>query len=151
MTRVSDSVRVAIRSFLGAAGFVGTTALLVAVLVAVIVAACAGPSETPPAAAFTPPPASSAGSGLTASQDLPESPIAGIVTSVDATGLTAVKGFTLRTAQGQDLTFVIGTLDNEKDFPPGHLTEHLAAAAPILVFFKVVDDKLVVYHLEDAG
>ena len=114
------------------------------------VAACSGSDETPPPAAFTPAPTSTTGSGA-ASQDAPESPIAGIVTSVDATGLTQVKGFTLRTATGQDLTFVIGTLDDPVDFPAGHLTEHMAAAAPILVFFKVVDGQLVVYHLEDAG
>ncbi len=36
-------------------------------------------------------------------------------------------------------------------FAPGHLTEHMASAAPVLVFFKVVDGKLVVYRLEDAG
>ncbi len=129
------------------------TAVGVATLVvlAVFVAACAGPSETPPPAAFTPPPAITAGAGASASRDAPESPIAGRVTSVDATGLTQVKGFTLRTATGRDLKFVIGTLDNGDEFPPGHLTEHLAAAAPILVFFKAVDGQLVVYHMEDAG
>ncbi len=46
---------------------------------------------------------------------------------------------------------MIGTLENGDEFPPGHLAEHLAAAAPILVYFRVQDGKLVVYRLEDAG
>jgi hypothetical protein len=125
--------------------------VLVVATLAVVAAACSGAADTPPPAAFTPGPSVTGSPGVSASQDLPESPVAGTVTSVDATGLTQVKGFTLRTQGGQDLKFVLGTLDNQADFPPGHLAEHLAAAAPILVFFKVVDGQLVVYHLEDAG
>ena len=122
-----------------------------------LAAACGTATDTPPGAAFTPPPRSSdvpatAGSpGPVDSADLPESPVAGVVTSVDATSLTEVKGFTLRTTTGDDLTFVIGTLENGDEFPPGHLAEHLAAAAPILVYFRVQDGKLVAYRLEDAG
>jgi hypothetical protein len=127
------------------------------VLLGLLVAACAGAAETPPGAAFTPPPrssdlpATSASAGPLDSADLPESPVAGVVTSIDATSLTDVKGFTLRTTTGDDLTFVIGTLENGDEFPPGHLAEHLAAAAPILVYFRVQDGKLVAYRLEDAG
>ncbi len=130
---------------------------IVLVVLGSLAAACGGAAETPPSAAFTPPPRSSdvpatAGSpGPLDSADLPESPVAGVVTSVDATSLTNVKGFTLRTTTGDDLTFVIGTLENGDEFPPGHLAEHLAAAAPILVYFRVQDGKLVAYRLEDAG
>jgi hypothetical protein len=81
----------------------------------------------------------------------PRSPVAGVVTAIDSQGLDKVKGFTLRTRSGIDLTFVIGKLDNGDEFPPGHLAEHQASLDPILVWFKAEGGKLVVYHLEDAG
>ena len=85
------------------------------------------------------------------SAPIPQSPVAGVVVSIDSQGLAKVRGFTLRTMSGVDLKFVIGLLDNGADFPPGHLAEHQATLQPILVWFKVEDGKLVVYHLEDAG
>jgi hypothetical protein len=123
--------------------------MLLAVLVAILVVGCAAVGETPPPAAFTPPPAASVTPGPSASET-PGSPVAGIVTSVDSSGLTQVKGFTLRSVAGEDLTFVMGTLENGDEFPPGHLAEHMASADPILVFFRPTDGKLVVYRLEDA-
>ncbi len=129
---------------------VGGRLVALALVVTAVLAACSGAAETPPAAAFTRPPVSSAQAGQPTSSDLPDSPIAGVLTSIDATGLTEVHGFTLRTVTGQDLTFTMGTLENGDEFPPGHLNEHLAAAAPVLVYFKVQDGKLVVYRLEDA-
>ncbi len=129
---------------------VGGRLLAVVVIVAAVLAGCSGAAETPPVAAFTRPPASSIQAGAPTASDLPDSPIAGVLTSIDATGLTEVHGFTLRTVAGQDLTFVMGTLENGDEFPPGHLNEHLAAVAPVLVYFKVEDGKLVVYRLEDA-
>lgn len=123
---------------------------LLAAALAILGASCAGAGETPPAAAFTPGPSQVGTTGVSASPVIPDSPIAGIVTSVDATGLTEVKGFTLRTSGGEDLTFVIGSLDNGDEFRPGHLTEHMATAGPILVSFKVVDGRLIVFHMDDA-
>jgi hypothetical protein len=81
----------------------------------------------------------------------PRSPVAGVITSIDSQGVAKVKGFTLRTRSGVDLTFVIGQLDNGVEFPPGHLAEHQASLEPVLVYFKAEGGKLVVYHLEDAG
>jgi hypothetical protein len=81
----------------------------------------------------------------------PRSPVAGVITAIDSQGLDKVKGFTLRTRSGIDLTFVIGQLDNGVEFPPGHLAEHQASLEPVLVYFKVEGGRLVVYHLEDAG
>jgi hypothetical protein len=81
----------------------------------------------------------------------PRSPVAGVVTSIDSQGLDKVKGFTLRTRSGIELTFVIGQLDNGAEFPPGHLAEHQASLEPVLVYFKVEGGNRVVYHLEDAG
>ena len=85
------------------------------------------------------------------SAPVPQSPVAGVVVAIDSQGLDKVRGFTLRSRSGVDLKFVIGVLDNGADFPPGHLAEHQATLQPILVWFKVEDGKLVVYHLEDAG
>lgn len=122
-----------------------------AVALALVLAACAGAASTSSPVELTFAPASPAGSDASASQEIPGSPIVGVVTSIDSAGLDKVRGFTIQAVNGSTFTFVIGTLDNGADFPPGHLAEHMAAAAPVLVFFKVVDGKFVVYHLEDAG
>ena len=120
------------------------------IALAVVVVACAGAAETPPSAAFTPPPRTSSSAEPSASEEVPGSPIAGVVTAVDSAGLSEVKGFTLRTVGGEDLKFVLGTLENGTEFPPGHLAEHMAAADPILVYFRPENGALVVYRLEDA-
>jgi hypothetical protein len=78
------------------------------------------------------------------------SPVTGVLLSVDAQGLAEVKGFTLRTDGGREVAFVIGTLENPVDFPPGHLAEHLATSSQVRVFFRADGDRLVVYRLEDA-
>ncbi len=80
----------------------------------------------------------------------PTSPVDGILTDIDSEGLTKVTGFTLRTSDGQSITFKIGTLENGADFPPGHLAEHLATSSPVRVSFRVEGPDLVVYRLEDA-
>lgn len=121
-----------------------------AALVAVILAGCGAAADRPPSPAFTPPPRTSSSPGASASFEAPGSPIVGLVTSVDSAGLDQVKGFTLRTTNGQDLTFVLGALDNAADFAPGHLKEHMTAADPILVYFRSENGALVVYHLDDA-
>jgi hypothetical protein len=120
------------------------------IALALVLAACGGAAETPPGAAFTPPPRTTSSAEATASGEVPGSPIAGTVTAVDSAGLSEVKGFTLHTVGGEDLTFVLGTLDNGTEFPPGHLAEHMAAADPILVYFRPENGALVVYRLEDA-
>ncbi len=74
-----------------------------------------------------------------------------MLVAIDAEGLTDVKGFTLRTGDGRELAFEIGTLENGVDFPPGHLAEHLASSSPVRVFFRADGDRLVVYRLEDAS
>ncbi len=130
--------------------------------VAILLAGCAS-SSTPSAApasapgATLPSPADSAAptasdaTGSPAAAPVPGSPVAGIVVAVDSAGLGQVKGFTLRTNVGDATVFTFGTLENADEFPPGHLKEHQATAAPILVFFRVEGDQLVVYRIEDAG
>ncbi len=78
------------------------------------------------------------------------SPVTGIITNVRSAGLDKVEGFTLRTADGATISFVIGRLDDPAQFPPGHLAEHQASLQRVVVFFTVVDGQFVVYHLADG-
>ena len=116
------------------------------------------PTAAPATAAPTIAPASSAPTAgdSTAPSDasgapVPDSPVAGIVFDVTSAGLSQVTGFTLRTNNGETIQFMIGTLENGDEFPPGHLKEHQAAASPVLVFFREANGQLVVYRIEDAG
>jgi len=77
--------------------------------------------------------------------------VEGIVLSIDAAGLSDIRAFTLRTAAGQVLTFKIGVTQNPTEFPPGHLGEHKASAAPVRVYFTSDGGELTAYRLEDAG
>jgi hypothetical protein len=122
-----------------------------ALTLSLVLSGCAGAAATPSPVERTPAAASPTGPATSPSQEIPGSPIAGVVTSIDSAGLDQVRGFTIQAMNGSSFTFVIGVLENGADFAPGHLTEHMASAAPVLVFFKVVDGKFVVYRLEDAG
>ena len=124
--------------------------LVLGITLLAFVAACAGTPESPPVAAFTPPPHASGSPDASASFEVPESPIVGLVTAIDSAGLDQVKGFTLRASNGQDLKFVLGTLENATEFAPGHLAEHMAATDPVLVYFRPENGALVVYRLDDA-
>lgn len=126
-------------------------ALLVLALAAVV-AACSSPVQTPPDASEEASAAVTAAASPAASATpAPESPVAGVVIAVDSGGLNDVRGFTLRSSVGDDLVFTLGELENGDEFPPGHLAEHLAAASPVLVFFRNENGQLVVYRIEDAG
>ena len=74
----------------------------------------------------------------------------GIVTAIDSAGLTDVQSFTLRTRDGRDETFAIGTLENGAEFPPGHLAEHQALGSPIRVWYRTDGKTKVAFRLEDA-
>jgi hypothetical protein len=74
----------------------------------------------------------------------------GVVVDVDAAGLTDVRGFTLRTADGVETGFRIGRLENGADFPPGHLVEHVATSEPVKVFYRDEGGQRVAFRLEDA-
>ncbi len=109
--------------------------------------------------ACSPTPASTPGEVGTASLSVPASgtpavdatsPVDGILTDIDSEGLTKVTAFTIRTNDGQSITFKIGTLENGAEFPPGHLAEHLATSSPVRVYFRAEGPDLVVYRLEDA-
>ena len=75
---------------------------------------------------------------------------AGIVTAVDAPAGT-VTGFTLRTQQGETLTFEIGALEVDgAAFAASHLVEHAVTLQPIAVAYRVEDGVNVVHRMVDA-
>jgi hypothetical protein len=113
---------------------------LAAAAVLVVIAVAGGPGAPGPA-----PSGASSGSGA------PPSPVVGVVVKVDSSGLSSVTGFEVRVAGGTTISFRIGVLENGDVFPPGHLAEHLATAAPVRVFFRVEGADLVVYRIEDAS
>ena len=78
------------------------------------------------------------------------SPIDGVVIEVDASSLSDVRGFTLRTSGGVALTFVLGALENASEFSPSHLTEHQVSSEAIRVWFRIDRGQRLVYRLEDA-
>ena len=115
------------------------------ILASLLVAACAAGATGAPTVSPTRSPAVSGPSTL------PRSPVEGVVTHVDSSGLTDVRGFTLRLADGTLIDFTIGVLENGVQFPPGHLTEHQAASEPIRVFFTMRDGVPVATRIEDAS
>lgn len=124
---------------------------LTLVLVAVLVAGCGGSATATPAgsatASLAPPDEGTPGASVPAL----DSPVTGVLTHIDSTGLSNVTGFTLRLADGRAVTFRIGVLENGAQFPPGHLAEHLSTATPVRVFFRPSGSDFVVYRIEDAG
>jgi hypothetical protein len=78
------------------------------------------------------------------------SEVTGVVVAVDSRGLGDVRGFTLRVAGGALLEFDLRALENGAEFPPGHLAEHQATAAPVRVTFRMDGTTRSATHLEDA-
>jgi hypothetical protein len=74
----------------------------------------------------------------------------GVVVEVDAASLTEVLGFTIRTADGRTVEFVVGPLENPAEFPPSHLAVHLAGGEPVRVTYKQAGTDRVAIRLEDA-
>jgi hypothetical protein len=74
----------------------------------------------------------------------------GIVVSVEATSLSNVQGFSIRTLDGQTIDFRIGRLENASIFPPGHLAEHKVSLVPIRVTYVERDGAREVVRIEDA-
>jgi hypothetical protein len=74
----------------------------------------------------------------------------GIVVAVQATGLTLVQGFSIRTADGRTVDFRVGHLENGAAFPPGHLAEHKVSLVPVRVTYVDQDGGHVAIRLEDA-
>ena len=74
----------------------------------------------------------------------------GIVVSVDATSLSQVHGFSIRTTDGRTFDFRIVSLENASNFPPGHLAEHKVSLAPVRVTYVDRDGAHEAVRIEDA-
>jgi hypothetical protein len=74
----------------------------------------------------------------------------GVVVAVEATSLSNVQGFSIRTADGRTVDFRMGTIENASQFPPGHLAEHKVSLVPIRVTYVQEPDGLAAVRLEDA-
>jgi hypothetical protein len=78
------------------------------------------------------------------------SPVEGVPIDIEAEGFSNVAAFTIRTLDGREITFAVGTLENGAEFPPNHLAEHLAGSTPVRVYFRREGGENVVYRLEDG-
>ena len=77
--------------------------------------------------------------------------VAGFVVDVKSTSLTEVPSFTLRTQDGQELTFRVGALELDGGaFPAGHLREHMALNQAVAVAYRMENGERVAYRLVDA-
>ena len=74
----------------------------------------------------------------------------GLVVAVDASGLTDVRGFTIRTSDGRTVVFKLGVLENGAQFPPGHLLEHAATGVKVVVTYRQDGADRVAIRLDDA-
>ncbi len=113
-----------------------------ALVLLVGVAACGGTASGPAPTPGSPGPAATAAAIA--------SPVQGVVVKLQSEGLTRVIGFHLRTDDGREVAFVMGTLENGVEFPPGHLAEHMATAQRVRVYFRDEGGSRVVYRIEDA-
>jgi hypothetical protein len=74
----------------------------------------------------------------------------GVVVAVEATSLTSVQGFSIKTTDGRTVDFRVGTLENGAVFPPGHLAEHRVSLVPIRVTYIDEGGGHVAVRIEDA-
>jgi hypothetical protein len=74
----------------------------------------------------------------------------GVVVAVEATSLSDVQGFSIRTADGRTVDFRVGTIENATQFAPGHLAEHKVSLVPIRVTYVQTSAGLQAVRLEDA-
>jgi hypothetical protein len=76
--------------------------------------------------------------------------VQGVVIGVDSSGLTKVRGFTLRADDGRTLKFDLAALENAVEFPPGHLVEHQGLGSEVRVYYRDAGGTLQAIRLEDA-
>ena len=74
----------------------------------------------------------------------------GIVVAVQATSLSDIQGFSIRTSDGRTVDFKVGTIENATTFAPGHLAEHKVSLVPIRVTYVDEAGSHVAVRLEDA-
>jgi hypothetical protein len=74
-----------------------------------------------------------------------------VVLSADGPSAAQVDRFTLRTADGRQLVFRVGTLDVANGgLPAPHLREHLVSGDPISVQYRVENGQNVAIRYVDA-
>ena len=74
----------------------------------------------------------------------------GIVVAVEATSLSSVQGFSIRTTDGRTVDFRIVSLENAATFPPGHLAEHKVSLVPVRVTYVDGGTGHEAVRIEDA-
>jgi hypothetical protein len=72
------------------------------------------------------------------------------VVEVQATSLSDVRGFSIRTVDGRTIDFRMGNIENAAQFAPGHLAEHKVSLVPVRVTYVQEADGPVAVRLEDA-
>ena len=77
--------------------------------------------------------------------------VVGVIVGVQSQGLDKVLDFTLRTTDQGTIQFLIGSLENGTEFPPGHLVEHQSTASPVRVWYRIENGAKVAIRLEDAS
>lgn len=77
--------------------------------------------------------------------------VAGVIVAVDGETLGGVAGFTLRKEGGDLLEFAISALENATEFPPGHMLEHQATAAPVVVSYRTSGGIRYATRVDDGG
>jgi hypothetical protein len=88
------------------------------------------------------------GAAPTTTPDLPSA--IGVIVAVDSAGLSNVRTFTLRQADGTTLKFDLTRQENAVQFPPGHLQQHLATAQLTQVWYRDEGGMLFAIRLVDA-
>lgn len=77
--------------------------------------------------------------------------VAGFVTGIEAKSLTEVESFTLRTAEGTEMTFRVRNIElDDGAFPVSHLREHMALGQPVAIAYRQEGTERVAYRLGDA-
>ena len=74
----------------------------------------------------------------------------GVVVAVEATSLSSVQAFSIRTQDGRTVEFRVGTIENAAQFAPSHLAEHKVTLIPIRVTYVDGGGGPVAVRLEDA-
>lgn len=77
--------------------------------------------------------------------------VEGLVVDVVGSSPADIESFSLRTSDGQILSFTIGAIELDGGaFPPAHLREHQAVAELVRVTYRQEGDRLVAVRLEDV-
>ena len=80
----------------------------------------------------------------------PDRTVVGVIVAVDSAGLNDVRGFRLRTDDGQTTEYTLGALVGGAIFPPSHLAEHQATAQPVRVWYVMDGSTRVAIRIDDA-